>query len=171
MAKSYARHHGPAVSPKLRGDQTPWGSACCKALLWRHFLSSLLAAPQVSTVVLHWLSVWQVPGGRLWRACPGCHRFLRWLPCCRAYFHYYYSDLSDFTRTIILVSRMGHASKTGARRKIVCLFGSFQWISTHPSLSPKPNPDPAPTQTLRLTQGRVGTSPETWAGPTLPTLR
>ena len=36
-------------------------------------------------------------------------------------------------------------------------------VSTHPSLrpDPRPNPNPAPTQTLDLTQGRIGTSPDT----------
>ena len=32
----------------------------------------------------------------------------------------------------------------------------------YPTLGLNPNPEPAPTQTLDLTQGRVGTSPETW---------
>ena len=45
----------------------------------------------------------------------------------------------------------------------LCVSGSFQDsgdVSTHPSLRPSPNP--APIQTLDLTQGRVGASPETW---------
>ena len=36
-------------------------------------------------------------------------------------------------------------------------------VSTHPSL--RANPNPAPTQTLDLTQGRVGACPETWIDP------
>ena len=37
--------------------------------------------------------------------------------------------------------------------------------NTHPSL--RTNPTPAPTQTLDLTQGRVGASLETWIDPTI----
>ena len=37
------------------------------------------------------------------------------------------------------------------------------YVPTLPSL--RPNPKPAPAQTLDLTQGRVGTSPETWIDP------
>ena len=38
-------------------------------------------------------------------------------------------------------------------------------VSTHPSIRPNPSPNPAPIQTLDLTHGRVGTSPETWIDP------
>ena len=46
----------------------------------------------------------------------------------------------------------------------------FGEVSTHPSPRPNPNPNPAPTQTLDLTQGRVGTSPETWIDPIFRTI-
>ena len=43
-------------------------------------LRSLPPLPKINTVVLHWLSVWQVPGGGLWQACHGYHHLWRWLP-------------------------------------------------------------------------------------------
>ena len=39
--------------------------------------------------------------------------------------------------------------------------------STHPSLRDNLYSNPAPTQTLYLTQHRIGTSPETWINPDL----
>ena len=87
MEKLNTRRCGPAVLPGGRGPD-PMGLCLllkrypkrCLLACVRVLQRSLPPLPKLSTVVLHWLSVWQVLGGGLWQAFHGYHCLWRWLP-------------------------------------------------------------------------------------------